>query len=134
MSTLAGNDHYPRTGYCLTALRKLRHLKTYSKARIMVAMSHGIPQGIKKYDWNDFYQGVSEDITVDISTSKMNGVYRTDCDHAPFHERRRLVTKVHILVNSSPIHWFCEVQNTMETPPMDLSCWLQGFRWGILLR
>ncbi len=49
------------------ALRVFDYLKAYAKAKIYVEVSLTVPQGqAVKHDWVKFYQGVEEEIPLDM--------------------------------------------------------------------
>ena len=79
-------------------LRFFGYLKAYSKARIDVDPERPVHQGESaKYDWTEFYPGVTEEILYDMPPPKDKPVSTStyeDADHAGCQVTRRSVTKM----------------------------------------
>jgi len=118
-STLARYSTCPKEGHLKAALRVFGYLKAYIKARIDVDVSIPEIQGEAiEHDWVEFYQGVEEEIPLDMPPPKGKPVTLTtyvDADHASCTETRRSVTGVLLLINNTPIRWYSKRQNTVET-------------------
>ncbi len=83
------------------------YLKAYFKARIDVDISIPVQQDkAVQYDWVEYYQGIEEEIPVDMLTPKGKLVVLTtyvDADHASCQETRRSNSGVLFLMNNTPI-------------------------------
>ena len=95
-------------------------LKLHPKRKLAFDPQHPMisERMFKKYDWQDFYRGVTEAIPDNMPKPKGNPMSKhcfVDASHGSDLLTRRSQTGILIFCNRAPIIWFSKRQNTVET-------------------
>jgi hypothetical protein len=111
----------PSEGHVKAVKRMLASLKTFSKGRVIIAVSYLNYSGYPVEDhlnWKDFYQDANEEIPNHLPMSKGPKVQMTvyvDSDHAHDLVTRKSITSILVRWNNTPIRWESKLQKTVET-------------------
>jgi hypothetical protein len=72
----------------------------------------------KKFDWEDFYKGVEEEIPPNLPEARGNYVYThcfVDANHAAYKSTRKSQTGILMFLNKAPVNWHSKKQNGVES-------------------
>jgi Reverse transcriptase (RNA-dependent DNA polymerase) len=110
----------PRSGHLEQVYRMFGYLKTHTKRKIAFDPQHPKihERMFKRYDWQDFYRGVSEALPDNMPEPRGNTMSThcfVDASHGSDRVTRRSQTGILIFCNKAPIIWFSKRQNTVET-------------------
>jgi hypothetical protein len=110
----------PQEGHLNPVFHRFGYLKSKPKKTLAFDWTHPDINELQfvKCDWHDFYWGLQELIPGDMPYPKGN-VVSTHCfihaDHAGNRVTTRLQTGILFFVNRSPIVWYSNNQNMVET-------------------
>ena len=110
----------PREGHLEQVLHIYGYLKQKKKFRIAFDPDYPqvSPNRFKKYDWEEFYRGVKEDLPPDMPDARglaLDIHVFVDASHAGDLSNRRSQTGILIFCNKAPIHWYSKSQSTVES-------------------
>ena len=119
-ATMARYGMTPREGHMRAMSRVFGYINSYAK--MSVTYDTDIPDfsGLTcaSYEWEQFYQGMVEELPYDMPVAKgkpvrVSGYF--DANHAGCLQTRRSVTGVVMFLNKTPVKWYSKRQNTVET-------------------
>ena len=119
VALLSSHLALPRAGHLQQVYHIFGYLKKSPRRRIYFDPDH--PQisesRFKKFDWEDFYKGVEEEIPPNIPESRGNYVSThcfVDANHAADKSTRKSQTGILMFINKAPVMWHSKRQNGVE--------------------
>jgi hypothetical protein len=111
----------PRQGHLTAAKRLVGYIKYANKGKVVFDVNHLDTSAYEVQDhdnWGEFYPDAKEEMPPGMPVPKGRAVRITtfvDADHAHDQVTRRSVTGIVMMVNKTPVRWYCKRQKTVET-------------------
>ena len=121
VNTLARYSAGPREGHFKALMRVFGYLDNTPNGRIIIDPNlhdRSKYNPARREAWEELYPDAKEDIPTDMPIPKGKKVQLTvfvDADHARDKVTRRSVTGILVLINNTPVKFYCKRQRTVET-------------------
>ena len=109
----------PREGHLQQVYHIFAYLNKSPRRRLFFDPNHPTisEKRFKRFEWEDFYKGLKEDIPPNMPESRGNYVSThcfVDANHAADKATRRSQTGILIFINKAPVMWHSKRQNGVE--------------------